>query len=82
MQVLHTPHSFPPSGDEEWTSLIIAPVAGGMLFVALVGLIVFFNMARRKRSQHGTYNPHKQEVMAPRLELNYLLKPPAEERLI
>jgi len=53
-----------------------------MLFVALVGLVVFFNMARRKRSQHGTYNPQKQEVMAPRLELNYLLKPPPEERLI
>lgn len=50
--------------------------------MALVGLIVFFNMARRKRSQHGTYNPQKQEVMAPRLELNYLLKPPPEERLI
>ena len=82
MQVLHIPDDLPPLVDEEWTSLIIAPVAGGMLFVALVGLIVFFNMARRKRSQHGTYNPQKQEVMAPRLELNYLLKPPPEERLI
>ena len=81
-QVLHIPDNLPPLVDEEWTSLIIAPVAGGMLFVALVGLIVFFNMARRKRSQHGTYNPQKQEVMAPRLELNYLLKPPPEERLI
>ena len=82
MQVLHIPADLPPVVDEEWTSLIIAPLAGGMLFVALVGLVVFFNMARRKRSQHGTYNPQKQEVMAPRLELNYLLKPPPEERLI
>ena len=82
LQVLHIPADLPPVVDEEWTSLIIAPVAGGMLFVALVGLVVFFNMARRKRSQHGTYNPQKQEVMAPRLELNYLLKPPPEERLI
>ena len=67
---------------DEWTSLIIAPVAGGMLFVAMVGLVVFFNMARKKRSQHGTYNPQKQEFMAPRMELNYMLKPPIEERLI
>ena len=68
--------------DDELTSLIIAPVAGGMLFVALVGLVVFFNMAKKKRSQHGTYNPQKQEFMAPRMELNYMLKPPIEERLI
>jgi len=54
-----------------------------MLFVAMVGLVVFFNMARKKRSQHGTYNPQKQEFkMAPRMELNYMLKPPIEERLI
>ena len=56
--------------------------AGGMLFVAMVGLVVFANMARSKRSQHGTYNPQKQEIMAPRMELNYMLKPPIEERLI
>ena len=81
-QVLHIPQDVPRSSDDELTSLIIAPVAGGMLFVALVGLVVFFNMARKKRSQHGTYNPQKQEIMAPRMELNYMLKPPVEERLI
>ena len=82
-QVLHIPRDRPGSGsDDELTSLIIAPVAGGMLFVALVGLVVFFNMARKKRSQHGTYNPQKQEIMAPRMELNYMLKPPNAERLI
>ena len=82
-QVLHFPRDNPsPALDDEWTSLIIAPVAGGMLFVALIGVVVFFNMARKKRSQHGTYNPQKQEIMAPRMELNYMLKPPNEERLI
>jgi len=62
--------------------LVLAPVAGGMLFVGLVGLLVFLNMARRKRSQYGSYNPQKQELVAPRLELDYMLKPPPEERLI
>jgi len=68
--------------DDDWMALIIAPVAGGMLFVALVGMVVFVNMARKKRSLHGTYNPQKQELAAPRLELDYMLKPPNEERLI
>ena len=76
---------------------MVAPIAGGMMFVALVGLLVFLNMARRKRSLHGTYNPQKQvslmarpreiiqhfqELAAPRFELDYMLKLPAEERLI
>lgn len=71
-----------PKRDESLLAFVVAPVAGGMLFVALVGLLVFLNMARRKRSQHGTYNPQKQEMAAPRLELDYMLKLPAEERLI
>lgn len=71
-----------PKQDESLLAFVVAPVAGGMLFVALVGLLVFLNMARRKRSQHGTYNPQKQEMAAPRLELDYMLKLPAEERLI
>jgi len=53
-----------------------------MMFVALVGLVVFINMARRKRSLYGTYSPQKQELAAPRLELDFILQPPKEERLI
>jgi len=75
-------HPDPVAYDDEWIALIIAPVAGGMLFVALVGMVVFVNIARRKRSLHGTYSPQKQELAAPRLELDYMLKPPNEERLI
>ena len=82
LQVLHTPSPRDDSDLDSWTSLIVAPVASCMLFVAMVGLVVFANMARSKRSQHGTYNPQKQEIMAPRMELNYMLKPPIEERLI
>jgi len=62
--------------------LILAPVAGGIMFVSLVGLVVFINMARRKRSLYGTYSPQKQELVAPRLELDFMLQPPNEERLI
>lgn len=52
------------------------------MFVALVSLVVFINLARRQRSLHGTYNPQKQDLAAPRLELGLVLKPPKEERLI
>ena len=80
-QVWIPPHPDPVE-HSDWMALIIAPVAGGMLFVALVGMVVFVNMARKKRSLHGTYNPQKMELAAPRLELDYMLKPPNEERLI
>ena len=62
---------------------VIAPVIGGMLFVAIVGLLVFVSMAKKKRSQHGKYNPQKQEYNGLRYELSVLkMKPPNEERLI
>ena len=35
-------------------------VRGGGGDPILVGLLVFLNMARRKRSHHGPYNPQKQ----------------------
>jgi len=76
------PHGGKEREEESLLVFVVAPVAGGMLFVAIVGLLVFLNMARRKRSHHGTYNPQKQELAAPRLELDYMLKLPAEERLI
>ena len=50
----------PAPPEESLLAFVVAPIAGGMLFVALVGLMVFLNMARRKRSLHGTYNPQKQ----------------------
>lgn len=65
-----------------WATLIVAPVAGGLMFVVLVSLVVFVNVARRQRSLYGHYSPQKQELVAPRLELGPVLKPPQEERLI
>jgi len=76
------PRGTPRQQEENLLVYVVAPVAGGMIFVALVGLLVFLNMARRKRSQAGTYNPQKQELAGHRLELDYMLKLPAEERLI
>jgi len=70
------------TGGEDWLVLLVAPLAGGLLFVAVVGLIVFVSLARKKRSLNGTYSPQKLELQAPRLELDFMMKPPNEERLI
>ena len=62
---------------------VIFPVIGGMLFVFLVGILIFVSMAKKKRSQHGKYNPQKQEYNGLRYELSVMkMKPPPEERLI
>ena len=60
LQVYVGPRGTPRQQEENLLVYVVAPVAGGMIFVALVGLLVFLNMARRKRSQAGTYNPQKQ----------------------
>lgn len=66
----------------DWLMLVVSPLAGGLLFVAVVGLLLFVSLARKKRSLNGTYSPQKQELQAPRLELDFMMKPPNEERLI
>ena len=63
-------------------ALIVGPVVGGMLFIALVGLLVFVVMARRKRKSEGKYKPATQELTSPRLQLDNIMKQPPEERLI
>ncbi len=70
------------AAEDDQLVAVVAPLAGGLLCVAVVGFLVFLSMARKKRSLHGTYSPQKQELQAPRLELDFMLKPPAEERLI
>lgn len=72
----------PPEEEESLLAFVAAPLAGGMLFLCLVALLVFLNIARRKRSNHGSYNPQKQEMVSHRLELDNMLKLPPEERLI
>lgn len=63
-------------------ALIVGPVVGGMFFVAIVGVLVFLIMARRKRRSEGKYKPASQELTSPRLQLDNIIKPPPEERLI
>jgi len=70
------------SSKSEELALIVGPIVGGMAFIALVGLLVFVVMARRKRKGEGHYRPAKQELTSPRLQLDTVLKVPPEERLI
>lgn len=67
---------------DDYLLLIVAPLAAGLIFVSVVGLVVFVSIARKRRSEHGSYNPQKLEMQAPRLELDLMMKPPNEERLI
>ncbi|XP_068222449.1 protein crumbs isoform X2 [Palaemon carinicauda] len=63
-------------------AIIIGCVVGLMLISAIVGLTVFFMMAKKKRQTRGTYSPSRQEFYSPRVEMGNIMKPPPEERLI
>ncbi|PNF36740.1 Protein crumbs [Cryptotermes secundus] len=63
-------------------AIIVAPIVGLILLVAAVGLSVFITMARKKRATRGTYSPSQQEYCNPRVEMDNVMKPPPEERLI
>ncbi|CAG9772773.1 unnamed protein product [Ceutorhynchus assimilis] len=61
---------------------IIIPVVLVLLIAFLIGMIILVNVARSKRATRGTYSPSAQEFCNPRVELDHVLKPPPEERLI
>lgn len=61
---------------------IILPIVLAILIGLAIGLAVLVNVARSKRATRGTYSPSAQEFCNPRVELNHVLKPPPEERLI
>ncbi|XP_069695931.1 protein crumbs isoform X4 [Periplaneta americana] len=63
-------------------AIIVAPIVGLILLIAAVGLSVFITMARKKRATRGTYSPSQQEYCNPRVEMDNVMKPPPEERLI
>lgn len=63
-------------------AVIVGPVVGIVLIAGLVGLIIFVRMARKKRATRGTYSPSQQEYCNPRVEMDNVMKPPPEERLI
>jgi hypothetical protein len=69
-----------PSGAD--LALIIVPIVVGLLAIVGALLGAFCIMARNKRATRGTYSPSAQEYCNPRLEMDNVLKPPPEERLI
>ncbi|PSN38075.1 hypothetical protein C0J52_00824 [Blattella germanica] len=63
-------------------AIIVAPIVGFIVLIAVVALSVFVTMARKKRATRGTYSPSQQEYCNPRVEMDNVMKPPPEERLI
>ncbi|XP_058806153.1 protein crumbs isoform X2 [Phymastichus coffea] len=63
-------------------AVIVGPIVGILLLIAAGSLIAFFMMARKKRATRGTYSPSAQEFSNPRVEMDNVMKPPPEERLI
>ncbi|KAJ8920527.1 hypothetical protein NQ315_005396, partial [Exocentrus adspersus] len=61
---------------------IIIPIVLILVIAFVIGMIVLVNIARSKRATRGTYSPSAQEFCNPRVELDHVLKPPPEERLI
>lgn len=61
---------------------IIIPIILIIILGFMIGMIVLVNIARSKRATRGTYSPSAQEFCNPRVELDHVLKPPPEERLI
>jgi len=63
-------------------AIIVIPIIVGLLAIIGAGLFALIIMARNKRATRGTYSPSAQEYCNPRLEMDNVLKPPPEERLI
>lgn len=61
---------------------IVIPIVLIISIGIAVGLAILVNVARSKRATRGTYSPSAQEFCNPRVELDHVLKPPPEERLI
>ncbi len=62
--------------------LIVIPVLTAFLLAAVIAGVVLVRMARKKRATRGVYSPSQQEYCNPRVELDNVMKPPPEERLI
>lgn len=48
----------------------------------IVAVVIFLRIAKKKRATRGTYSPSRQEMFGSRVEMNHVMKPPPEERLI
>lgn len=63
-------------------AVIVGPIVGILCLIAAGSMIALFMMARKKRATRGTYSPSAQEFSNPRVEMDNVMKPPPEERLI
>lgn len=63
-------------------AIIVVPIMCLVLLAAAGSLMTLFMMARKKRATRGTYSPSAQEFSNPRVEMDNVMKPPPEERLI
>ncbi|XP_012537292.2 protein crumbs isoform X3 [Monomorium pharaonis] len=63
-------------------AVIVGPIVGFLFLIGIVSLVALFMMARKKRATRGTYSPSAQEFSNPRVEMDNVMKPPPEERLI
>nr|CAD7398371.1 unnamed protein product [Timema cristinae] len=62
--------------------VIVGPILGLMLLAGVVATFLGVRAARKKRATRGTYSPSQQEYCNPRVEMDNVMKPPPEERLI
>ena len=63
-------------------AIIVIPILTAFLLAIVIAAFVLVKMARKKRATRGVYSPSQQEYCNPRVELDNVLKPPPEERLI
>lgn len=64
-------------------SLVIGLTVACIFLVAFIVMAtVFLRVAKKKRATRGTYSPSNQEMFGSRVEMNQVMKPPPEERLI
>ncbi|XP_044596826.1 protein crumbs isoform X1 [Cotesia glomerata] len=63
-------------------ALIVGPIVAVILAAITVSATLFIIAARKKRATRGTYSPSAQEFSNPRVEMDNVMKPPPEERLI
>lgn len=63
--------------------LVIGLTVACVFLLAFIAFAtVFLRMAKKKRATRGTYSPSNQEMFGSRVEMNPVMKPPPEERLI
>jgi len=76
--------SLEPTDPNERSSDTPKILIGGIVAACLLAflLLILLLVVAKKRAGNGTYSPSKEEVEAGRVEMDSVLKPPPQERLI